>query len=86
MLVSFRNRGGSVCRVFAAPALDGIACRDHDAWALRRTQTPDGAPSTAGYRQAGSSDAALLASAQDMMAGSSFDDATERASRDRAWR
>ncbi|MGU3392240.1 anti-sigma factor family protein [Sphingomonas sp. M1A8_2b] len=68
LLLSFRNGGGAYCRVFAAPALDGIACRDSDAWTLTRTRI-GAAPATGDYRQAGSADAALMAEAQDMAAG-----------------
>lgn len=85
VLVSFRDRGGAYCRVFASPAVDGVACREDDRWALRRTQAP-AAEVHRDYRQAGSAQAALLASAQDMMAGEPLDDGAERSARARGWR
>jgi len=85
MLVSFRDDRGSYCRVFATAAIDGIACRDQDQWVLRETRSP---LHTAGseYRQAGSADAPLMASAQDMMKGDPLDAAAERRARDAGWR
>ena len=55
ILVSFRVAGGGYCRVFAAPALDGIACRSGATWELRQTQA-SGARRDAAYRQAASDD------------------------------
>lgn len=86
VLLSFRDRGGTLCRVFAAPALDGIACRDRAAWTLRRTGLPEATRAAGAYRQAGSSSAPLLAEAQDMMAGRPLDAAAERRARAQGWR
>ena len=85
MLVSFRDDRGSYCRVFASGAVDGIACRDQGDWVLRETRSPLHAGAT-DYRQAGSADAPLMASAQDMMKGDPLDAAAERRARDAGWR
>jgi len=84
MLVSFRDDRGSYCRVFATAAVDGIACRDQGQWVLRETRSPLHAGAT-DYRQAGSADAPLMASAQDMMKGDPLDAAAERRARDAGW-
>ena len=83
--VSFRDRKGGYCRVFASDAADGIACRDAAGWALRQTR-PGTVAQTTAYAQAGSTDPALMAAAQDMMAGAPLDAAGEAAARARGWR
>ncbi|UVO54152.1 anti-sigma factor [Sphingomonas sp. SUN039] len=85
ILASFRAQGGGYCRVFAAPALDGIACRNGGSWQLRQTRAP-AMPQDAAYRQAASGDAALLAAAQEMMAGDPLDAATEARARAAGWK
>ncbi|WP_298089350.1 anti-sigma factor [uncultured Sphingomonas sp.] len=85
LLVSFRNREGEYCRVFASQAQDGIACRDSDGWRLVRTMPGSQAAGT-DYRQAGSGDATLLSAAQAMMAGEPLDAAGEASARQRGWR
>ncbi|MFN3434966.1 MAG: anti-sigma factor family protein [Sphingomonas sp.] len=85
MLVSFRNAAGAYCRVFAGQAADGIACRDAAGWRLMRT-APGSLPQGSTYRQAGSSDAALMTAAQAMMAGDPLDAAAEARARQRGWR
>ncbi len=84
--VSFRARDGAYCRVFDSAAADGIACRDAQGWALRRTQRGSAAASGPAYAQAGSADPELMATAQDMMAGDPLDAAAEQAARDKGWR
>ncbi|MES2444599.1 MAG: anti-sigma factor [Pseudomonadota bacterium] len=83
--VSFRDAQGHYCRVFQAPAVDGIACRENGGWALRRTQA-GAAGANGDYRQAAAANPELFAAAQDMMAGDPLDPAAERAARDRGWR
>ena len=84
--VSFRDTRGRLCRVFDAPAADGIACRQGDAWTLVRTRSGEAPGVATEYRQAGSADAALLAEAQDLMAGDPLDAATEARAREAGWR
>lgn len=85
MLASFRDSNGDYCRVFAGQSFDGIACKNANGWQLRQTQS-SGAASGADYRQAGSGNAAIMATAQDMMAGDPLDDAGERAALAKGWR
>ncbi|MEO7690800.1 MAG: anti-sigma factor [Sphingomonas sp.] len=85
MLASFRDDRGSYCRVFATAAIDGIACRDQNQWVLRETRSPLHTTGSE-YRQAGSADAPLMASAQDMMKGDPLDASAERRARDAGWR
>ena len=84
ILVTFRGRDG-FCRVFVATAADGIACRDGSSWQLRQTRSGAAAPTEA-YRQAASSDAALMATAQDMMIGAPLNALTEAKARAAGWR
>lgn len=85
ILASFRSGGGQYCRVFAAAAVDGIACHEEGDWVLRQTRAASPVPGT-DYRQAGSADASLLAEAQNMMAGDPLDAAAERKAREKGWR
>ena len=85
VLVSFREHGGGFCRVFAAPALEGIACKAGDAWQLRQTRASAKQGDTL-YRQAGSSDADLMAAAQNMMVGIPLDRPEEVRARKAGWR
>jgi hypothetical protein len=84
MLASFKGQDGRYCRVFAGSATDGIACREGDAWTLRRTAS--GRVEAGTYRQAGSADAALLAEAQDMMGDQPLDEAGEKHAIANKWR
>lgn len=84
MVASFKARDGAYCRVFDGRATSGIACRDDGGWSLR--QTVSGHAETGAYRQAGSADVALLAQAQDMMAGAPLDQAGEAAAAAKGWR
>ncbi|MDB5675979.1 MAG: hypothetical protein JWM65_2961 [Sphingomonas bacterium] len=86
MLASFRATGGEYCRVFAASVANGIACRDARGWALRQTRAAPGEGGQGDYRQAGSSDPALLAAAQDMMAGAPLDAVGEAKAKATGWR
>ena len=85
IVASFRAAGGSYCRVFEGAALGGIACREQGVWQLRQTRVA-AARSGAAYQQAGSTDAALMAAAQEMMAGDAMDAAAERKARDAGWK
>lgn len=85
LIVSFRNRSGAYCRVFAGRAADGIACREEDGWRLVRTR-PGTTSAGSTFRQAGSANGALLAEAQRMMAGDPLDVEAEANARQRGWR
>ena len=84
MLASFRAQDGALCRVFTATTTSGIACRDGNSWALRRTIS--GVTETGTYRQASSPTASLMADAQDLMAGDPLDAAAERKAVAQGWR
>jgi len=83
--VSFRDRQGSYCRVFSLDAAAGIACRDQQGWALRRTQSGSVQDARGGYAQAASTDPDLMAAAQDMMAGQPLDAIGERTAKAAKW-
>jgi hypothetical protein len=89
ILVSFRDRFGSYCRVFAGQSLDGIACKQGGDWRLLRTQASDGRPGgnadRAAYRQAGSANGALMAEAQNLMTGEPLDGPAEQNARASGW-
>ena len=85
--VSFRDKDGQYCRVFTSPATDGIACRDARGWLLHQTRAGAGAGSAKpDYVQAGSTDPALMAAAQQMMAGDPLDASAEKKARAARWR
>jgi hypothetical protein len=84
ILGTFRRQGGNLCRVFVAPVASGIACRDGGTWQMQRLRPGESAP-TGAYRQAGSSQADLMAEAQAMASGDPLDAAQERAARARDW-
>lgn len=85
MLVSFRDKSGTICRAFDGKELSGIACRDDERWKLRLTHASSGG-NEGEYRQAGSSDTEILAAAQDMLMGDPFDAETERLARANGWK
>lgn len=72
VLLSFRDRSGSLCRGYSTATGSGIACKDDGGWKIRLTggQQPG---SGADYQQAGSADAEVMAAAQDMADGVAFD-------------
>jgi len=83
--VSFAGADGRYCRTFERGALSGLACRGEEGWRLAMTAA-GAAPSGGEYRQAGSGGAAVLAAAQEMMAGAPLDAEAERRARDAGWR
>ncbi|MDF2383337.1 zf-HC2 domain-containing protein [Nostoc ellipsosporum NOK] len=83
--VSFRDAGGSYCRVFVSQAAEGIACHDRQGWSLRQTRA-GGAVAKTDYVQAGSTGAAVMAAAQEMMAGAPLDATMEARARASGWR
>jgi len=85
MPVSFRDAQGDYCRVFTSPVADGIACHGAQGWALRQTR-PGSAGARTEYAQAGSADPALMAAAQEMMAGEPLDGAAEARARSAGWK
>lgn len=85
ILVSFREKNGQYCRAFAAPSLDGIACRNGDDWLLRQMRSVDIHRNTT-YAQAGSDHAPIMAAAQDMLQDEPLDEAAEKRAIAAGWR
>lgn len=79
--VTFRDRGGAVCRTFSAASGDGLACKDKDNWRIDALARSEGA---AEFRQAASP--LIMSVAADRMAGDAFDAHAEKAARDRGWK
>lgn len=84
IIVTFRRSDGAYCRAFETGAQAAIACRLEGAWQVQSFRTGSEGAATE-YRQAGSASAALMAEAQDMMAGEPLDAAGERAAISAGW-
>lgn len=84
ILLSFRNKGGTLCRGYASGRQAGIACRRGARWIIERTARASAAGSSE-YRQAGATEAEILATAQDMASGPALDSTQEKAARDTGW-
>lgn len=83
--LTFRDSKGNVCRSFQDAAASGLACRDRGEWRIQGLfQGAEGQASD--YRMAAGQDPRLGALIDQVMAGEPFDDAQERAARDRGWR
>ncbi len=85
ILVSFQAQDGRYCRGFETGETAGIACRESNRWAIVRSQSTDAKAGQAGYRQAGSGAAQIMAAAQDMATGEAFDSASERKAVEQGW-
>jgi len=84
IIVTFRRSDGDYCRAFEAGAQAAIACRGVDGWQVQSLRAASGNATTE-YRQAGSATAALMAEAQDMMAGEPLDAGGERTAIGARW-
>lgn len=84
ILVTFRRPDGAYCRAFETEKQAAIACREQGEWLVQSLRAAD-AGATTEYRQAGSAGAALMAEAQEMMAGDPLDAAGERAAIGSRW-
>lgn len=85
VLLSFRDGEGDYCRAFSGAEGGGIACRDDKGWRLETLGEGSQGAGTE-YRKAGSSDADLLARAQQMSAGPALDAEDEAEARRNGWR
>jgi hypothetical protein len=84
IIVTFRRSDGDYCRAFETGTQAAIACRGEHGWQIESLRAASGGVSTQ-YRQAGSGSAALMAEAQDMMAGEPLDATGERAAIHARW-
>jgi hypothetical protein len=85
ILTSFQRGDGDYCRVFASDGTSGIACKDDRGWVLERTINGGPGQGTE-YRKAGSTQAELMAAAQNMAAGAPLDAEQEKAAKAKDWR
>lgn len=85
ILASFQRAGGDYCRAFESGGTAGIACKDEGNWVLERTMA-SGERQTSEYRQAGSTESALMAAAQDMAEGAPLDAGQEKAAAAKGWK
>lgn len=85
VLLSFRDKSGDFCRGYRQAQGSGIACRDTAGWKIK-LKAGAVAAQQGDYRQAGSSDAAIMASAQDMAAGDALDAGQEAAAIAAGWK
>jgi anti-sigma factor RsiW len=81
--LTFVDNQGRACRTFEAPSFSGIACRDSGRWAIVATEARERG-SGGEYRQAGAP--ALMARAQEMMAGAPLDAKGELAAMHAGWK
>ena len=81
--LSFRDAGGNYCRVFETGGQGGVACKDGGVRTVRQLRA-SGPAGKGEYRQAGS--AAVMADAQEMMAGEPLDAAGEKAALAKGWK
>lgn len=89
--VSFRAKGGELCRTFSirqADTLSGLACREAGAWSVRVLERAEGRQTQPGnYRQAGSEmSAAVRAGVDAAIAGEPLDAAAEVAAQKNGWK
>ena len=83
--VTFRDPAGEICRTFVAPAGRGLACRSGSGWQMKGLfAAPEGQGSD--YRMAAGMDPNLAALVDSTMAGAPFDEAAEKAAKDKGWK
>lgn len=83
--LTFRDRGGAVCRSFESMASTGLACREQGDWRLRGLfAAPEDGDTE--FRMAAGADPRLMELVESTMAGEPFDAAEERAARRRGWK
>ena len=89
--VSFRAKGGELCRTFSirqADTLSGLACRETNAWSVRVLARAEGGQTRPGnYQQAGSEMALAVRETVDAeIADEPLDAAAEAAARKNGWK
>ena len=82
--MTFRSRGGQICRTFTQSAASGLACRSGDRWQIKGVfGAPEGQESD--YRMAAGMDPNLAELVSSTLAGEPFDAAQEKAEQVRHW-
>ena len=81
--LTFRDRGGAICRSFSGTAGSGLACREGDDW---RIDGLFGSAQQGDYRMAEGEDPRLAALIDERIAGEPFDAAREKAALENGWR
>ncbi|MBC2666149.1 hypothetical protein H7F51_11530 [Novosphingobium flavum] len=84
ILISFRDKAGTLCRGYAEGAGSGIACHVGGGWKVIR-QFGGAAAEQGQYRQAGSASEQVFAAAQDLAEGEALDEQGERTARAAGW-
>lgn len=83
--MTFRDKGGAICRSFAQARKSGLACRDGGQWQIRGLfAVPEGQQGD--YRMAAGADPSLAVLIDSTISGDAFDAQQERAARERGWR
>jgi hypothetical protein len=83
--ITYRDSTGEICRTFVAPAGSGLACRNGSRWQMKGLfAAPEGQGSD--YRMAAGMDPNLAALVDSTIAGEAFNDAHEKAARDKGWK
>jgi len=83
--LTFRNAKGGICRSFQDRSVSGLACHDGRQWRIEGLfQGAEG--QSQDYRMAAGHDPRLAQLLSQTIAGEPFDEAQERAARDRGWR
>lgn len=86
--LTFRDAEGDACRTFVTGggALNGLACREGEAWRVETTVAGARVPPSEFRTAAVDTPAAILAAVEAKIAGETFDAQAEKAARDRGWR
>ncbi len=85
MGLTFRDKGGNVCRTFTDQAASGLACLEGGDWRIRGlVQPPEGQDGE--YRLAAGTDPNLAAMIDSTIQGEPLDADQEKAVRERGWR
>lgn len=83
--LTFRARGGGICRSFTDDGASGLACRSGEDWRVEGLfAAAEGQQGN--YRMAAGEDQRLAALIDDRIVGEPFDMAAEKAARDGNWR
>jgi hypothetical protein len=83
--ITYRDNAGEICRTFTAPAGSGLACRNGSRWQMKGLfAAPEGQGGD--YRMAAGMDPNLAALVDSTIAGAAFDEAQEKAAKDKGWK